>query len=513
MGDAPSKGEDGAEETGYKAGDARRMHEQYQKSGVDAKAAVEAAWANDPLALKGIAKVVRQLEGDPEQSPSEDEPEKEDDGEHKEADKAAKRAQRVAKKAEKAKKVEQAKAAEQKAARANEKNTHKAEGHASDWLEKEIEAGREENRVAQERAAAARAAREEAARKEREARAKEEAKEQARASARVEADARAALWEDAVKKKQREAAKGPLMRRGGLPPPVRPSIEFPSEPTAPPQPALLGKEKVAKAKVKKVPEFYKLLNISVDATFEEVKKAYRKEALKWHPDKNRHQQEKATERFKKITEAFDTLFDPERRSKYDAGEIHDKGHVLKLQGHGWASLKDDDDAALTTLGWKYKRQSWRGYVMMYGRIDDDPDQIIQDENDPRAPAEKIKIFWRHLGEMAHMDRESEEPDWLNNFIRKVWKDTPAKWPKGPELQQMNEAAQQEWKERRMVFNRRKQKILLHVELHQAYLDIPDREQKEFERLRKRNFSLVREDFNPAPWEAMDGGGARTTLRM
>ena len=47
---------------------------------------------------------------------------------------------------------------------------------------------------------------------------------------------------------------------------------------------------------------------------------------------------------------------------------------------------------------------------------------------------------------------------------------------------MNEVAQMEWKERRMVYNRRKQKLFTAIDLHQVYLDIPGREQKEKARI-------------------------------
>jgi len=269
------------------------------------------------------------------------------------------------------------------------------------------------------------------------------------------------------------------------------------EPPPPPPPIIVlytGKKAKAKAKSKlkngALPEYYYLLGIELDATFEDVKKAYRKAALEWHPDKNRHRLEEATERFKRINDAFDTLFDPEKRANYDAGKAVTQGKVKKLQGHGWADLADEDDAVLTVFGWKLKRQGWRSYVFNYGRIDDDPNQLVQDEDDPRAPQEKVKVFWRTLGEYAYLDRETDSK-WLQHFVEKIWKDTPTRWPKGEALQKMNEASQQEWKERRMVYNRRKQKISIWVEMHEEYLNIPNREKREIERIKKRRPEWVK----------------------
>merc|ERR1712216_873098 len=117
--------------------------------------------------------------------------------------------------------------------------------------------------------------------------------------------------------------------------------------------------------------------------------AYRKQALVWHPDKARGDPKAkaaATERFQKITEAFDTLFDPHSRAKYDAGEVKSERKTLKLQGHGWSKVADDDDAALTPMGYKYKKNSWMAYVLAYGRADDDVEDLVFDDKDPRCPA-------------------------------------------------------------------------------------------------------------------------------
>lgn len=64
-------------------------------------------------------------------------------------------------------------------------------------------------------------------------------------------------------------------------------------------------------------DFYKTLGVSKDADQKEIKKAYRKLARKWHPDQNPGDA-KAEERFKKISEAFSVLSDPEQRERYDA---------------------------------------------------------------------------------------------------------------------------------------------------------------------------------------------------
>jgi len=65
--------------------------------------------------------------------------------------------------------------------------------------------------------------------------------------------------------------------------------------------------------------YYALLGIDFDATPAEIKKAYKAAALKWHPDKNQDNRERAEQRFKDILEAFEVLSDPRRRMEYGGG--------------------------------------------------------------------------------------------------------------------------------------------------------------------------------------------------
>ncbi len=63
-------------------------------------------------------------------------------------------------------------------------------------------------------------------------------------------------------------------------------------------------------------DYYKVLGVSKTATQDEIKKAYRKLAIKYHPDKNKGNKQ-AEEKFKEVAEANDVLSDPEKRRKYD----------------------------------------------------------------------------------------------------------------------------------------------------------------------------------------------------
>ena len=62
-------------------------------------------------------------------------------------------------------------------------------------------------------------------------------------------------------------------------------------------------------------DYYKILGIDKNASKSDIKKAYRKLALKYHPDKNKS--EGAEEKFKEISEAYAVLYDDEKRQMYD----------------------------------------------------------------------------------------------------------------------------------------------------------------------------------------------------
>ena len=63
-------------------------------------------------------------------------------------------------------------------------------------------------------------------------------------------------------------------------------------------------------------DYYKTLGVERTATQDEIKKAYRKLAMKYHPDKNPGDK-KAEDKFKDINEAQEVLSDPQKRARYD----------------------------------------------------------------------------------------------------------------------------------------------------------------------------------------------------
>eukprot|EP00746_Dinoflagellata_sp_MGD_P164598 gnl/MRDRNA2_/MRDRNA2_93310_c0_seq1.p1 gnl/MRDRNA2_/MRDRNA2_93310_c0~~gnl/MRDRNA2_/MRDRNA2_93310_c0_seq1.p1 ORF type:complete len:323 (+),score=52.80 gnl/MRDRNA2_/MRDRNA2_93310_c0_seq1:63-1031(+) len=64
-------------------------------------------------------------------------------------------------------------------------------------------------------------------------------------------------------------------------------------------------------------EYYRALEVPRTASEAEIKKAYRKAAIKWHPDKNPNNKQHAEQMFKSVAEAYEVLSDPNKRSTYD----------------------------------------------------------------------------------------------------------------------------------------------------------------------------------------------------
>ncbi|XP_010919404.1 uncharacterized protein [Elaeis guineensis] len=85
-------------------------------------------------------------------------------------------------------------------------------------------------------------------------------------------------------------------------------------------------------------DYYKILQVDKNAKEEDLKKAYRKLAMRWHPDKNPNNKKEAEAKFKQISEAYEVLSDPQKRAIYDQyGEEGLKGQVPP-PGAGGASF-------------------------------------------------------------------------------------------------------------------------------------------------------------------------------
>lgn len=116
-------------------------------------------------------------------------------------------------------------------------------------------------------------------------------------------------------------------------------------------------------------DYYEILGVSRDASSEEIKKAFRKLARKYHPDVNPDDKD-AEKKFKEIKEAFDVLSDPERRQRYDQfGYAAEEGFAGFGQG-GFTGFDDIfgsifDDFFGTTVRTRRRSGPERGSDLRY----------------------------------------------------------------------------------------------------------------------------------------------------
>ncbi|MGA8848245.1 MAG: DnaJ domain-containing protein [Dehalococcoidia bacterium] len=129
-------------------------------------------------------------------------------------------------------------------------------------------------------------------------------------------------------------------------------------------------------------DYYRILGVSKNASDEEIKKAYRKLAMQYHPDRNPGKEKWANEKFKEINEAYGVLGDPEKRKQYDQfGTVGNIGDIFgssftrttfeeMMKDFGGAGLRFDflDDIFGDSLKGRGSSFSFRSFGGRPGRV-------------------------------------------------------------------------------------------------------------------------------------------------
>src|SRR5512137_3169474 len=85
-------------------------------------------------------------------------------------------------------------------------------------------------------------------------------------------------------------------------------------------------------------DYYDVLGIGRSASKDEIKQAYRKLAMKFHPDMNKDNQKAAEEKFKEISEAYEVLIDDEKRARYDQYGHEGVSNSFGAGGFDWSNF-------------------------------------------------------------------------------------------------------------------------------------------------------------------------------
>jgi curved DNA-binding protein CbpA len=86
--------------------------------------------------------------------------------------------------------------------------------------------------------------------------------------------------------------------------------------------------------------YYEILELSKDASQNEVKKAYRRLAIQYHPDKNPENTTEAADKFKVIGEAYSVLSDPTQRRQYDEERLYGNSSRVPTRGYDTSRFRD-----------------------------------------------------------------------------------------------------------------------------------------------------------------------------
>lgn len=169
-------------------------------------------------------------------------------------------------------------------------------------------------------------------------------------------------------------------------------------------------------------DYYSILGISKGASDDEIKKAYRKLALKYHPDKNKAKS--AEEKFKEVAEAYEVLSDKKKRDIYDKfGEDGLKGNVGGGGGQGGPgnfqyTFHGDPQATFaqffgTSNPFQFFDLGGGGTRMFFGGDDDDDDPFFSTgglhRSGPGGGAFRSQSFNIHGSPHRDKDKQQDSP--------------------------------------------------------------------------------------------------------
>jgi curved DNA-binding protein len=173
----------------------------------------------------------------------------------------------------------------------------------------------------------------------------------------------------------------------------------------------------------KYKDYYAILGLARDATPEDIKKAYRKLARKYHPDVSK--EPNAEEKFKEVAEAYETLKDTEKRAAYDRLGSHGPGQEFRPPPDWWRQFSEAEtgfeDLDLADLlaglaGGAHRRRGGAGQT--FARPGQDYEVTVH-----------LSLEEAHRGTSVDLDLAVPEYD-ENGFLRRIPRVFKARIPRG-----------------------------------------------------------------------------------
>lgn len=158
-------------------------------------------------------------------------------------------------------------------------------------------------------------------------------------------------------------------------------------------------------------EYYEALGVSRSSTTDEIKKAYRKLALRWHPDKNLDHKEIAETNFKKLSQAYEVLSDPKKRKIYDMyGKDDGTGHNHHRGGEEAFSF-GFDNPGMFGFG-----QNFFGFPMgnSFGFTFRDPEEVFREFFNNQDPFDNFFNPNSQFNNNSHSDNNQRLSQSQNN---------------------------------------------------------------------------------------------------
>lgn len=139
-------------------------------------------------------------------------------------------------------------------------------------------------------------------------------------------------------------------------------------------------------------DYYKVLGVDNNASTEDVKRAFKKQAKKWHPDKNPNNAEEATRRFKEVSEAYQVLVDEGKRKIYDRDGKEGVGNIKKQRSDQNFNFPRPDDFDYPRTRSKPRYSYKGGFTESHSFMFKDPHQVFRDVFGANDPFEDFFMF-------------------------------------------------------------------------------------------------------------------------